>query len=596
MLSSRLLVVTILVLVGSFADAQCNSECSSSNPSCCCIVDTYKTIPAHYNGADIDTDTGCYGVGTYGSQYECPEYVLRFYATEAGVDTSSQSWMNWWVKASGIDFYTNASQLGLVPNPNCIAGSGPGQPIQGCSQNTMPQADDIISFCVVSPKTGECEPKKENAGHVAVVKGSPTVNGTTFAVTLIEQNWSKYANGTPNNPALSGIQNADGTYTILDRRGKCEQLSPLMPGTLPTCVVYSYLRIQGWLRLPPVAPTWTHFTPSGIGPTLNGNPPVYDPGSNRLIMYGGLLADNSCCTSDTWVLMNANGLGGMPQWQQLSPAGSLPPTRVGHSAVYDATNNRMIIFGGGQQGGCGVYCVLFNDVWVLSNANGVAGPPTWRQLIPSAPNGYPAPRAAHLAIYDPTTNRVIIFGGGNNGTGDRNDTWVLTNANGLGGTPEWVPLSPAGSLPAPREIAVGSYDPIVSAMTLFGGVPGFLGDLWILSRANGLGGAPAWQQISQTSPSPGTLANWNYGYDSATNTLLFFGGSPSYGVFRNDFWILRNANGVGAPTWINTIPANSPGSPPPSVPLGTYDAIHNRFMIVPDAADLWVLTKANDSQ
>jgi len=225
--------------------------------------------------------------------------------------------------------------------------------------------------------------------------------------------------------------------------------------------------------IPPLSPTWSHFTPSGTGPNLNGNPPVYDPGSNRLIVYGGLLADNSCCTSDTWVLSNANGLGGMPQWQQLSGRHA-SATRGGHSAVYDATSNRMIIFGGGQLGGCGVYCVLFNDVWVLSNANGVAGPPTWTQLIPSAPNGYPAPRAAQLAVYDPATNRMTIFGGGNNGTGDRNDTWVLTNANGFGGTPEWVPLSPAGNLPVPREIAVGSYDPIANSMTLFGGVPGFL--------------------------------------------------------------------------------------------------------------------------
>src|SRR5208283_2975671 len=112
--------------------------------------------------------------------------------------------------------------------------------------------------------------------------------------------------------------------------------------------------------IPPLSPTWCHFTPSGTGPNLNGNPPVYDPGSNRLIVYGGLLADNSCCTSDTWVLSNANGLGGMPQWQQLSGRHA-SATRGGHSAVYDATSNRMIIFGGGQLGGCGVYCVLFND-------------------------------------------------------------------------------------------------------------------------------------------------------------------------------------------------------------------------------------------
>lgn len=82
-------------------------------------------------------------------------------------------------------------------------------------------------------------------------------------------------------------------------------------------------------------PTWSHFAPSGAGPTLNSNPPVYDPGSNRLIVFGGLFANGSCCVRDTWVLTNANGTGGMPQWQQLAPGGTLPPPRAGDSAVYD---------------------------------------------------------------------------------------------------------------------------------------------------------------------------------------------------------------------------------------------------------------------
>ncbi len=354
--------------------------------------------------------------------------------------------------------------------------------------------------------------------------------------------------------------------------------------------------------LPATPPTWSHFALSGGGPALNSTPVVYDPASNQIMVFGSLVT-GPCCTSlnDMWVLTNANGLGGTPEWKQLTVTGSgnpeLPAGREGQSAVYDQANNRMIIFGGGQFAGAG-FNPIYQDVWVLSNANGV-GTPTWTQLFPLTPNGAPAPRAAHRAVNDANTNRMIIFGGGNNGSNDQNDTWVLTNANGLGGPSQWIPLSPTGGLPAPREIiAAVSYDPAANAMTVFGGVSGntFLGDLWILSNANGLGGAPAWQQVSQTAPAPGTLANWNYGYDPTTKSLLFFGGSPGFGAFRNDFWVLSNANGVGAPTWINTIPNNAPGSPPASVPLGTYDPIRNRFMIVPDAADLWVLTDGNGGQ
>jgi hypothetical protein len=338
-----------------------------------------------------------------------------------------------------------------------------------------------------------------------------------------------------------------------------------------------------------ICPTWSHFSLSGGSPSPNGTPPVYDPASNRMVAFGGY-ASGPCCTglSDTWILTNANGTGGPPQWLQIFPGGAVPPGRVTHSAVYDQANNRMTIFGGGV-GGCGVYCVLFNDVWVLSNANGIGGTPTWTQLFPLTPNGAPAPRSAHQAVYDPNTNRMTVFGGSNNGVMTiPNDTWVLTNANGLGGTPQWIPLSPAGGPPARRSGFISTYDPATNAMTVFGGCCPFLGDLWILTSANGIG-SPTWQAISQTSPAPGTLSNWNQGYDHATNSLLFFGGSPSFGAFRNDVWVLKNANGIGATAWVNTIPNAVAGSPPAGAPLGTYDAMRKRLMIIPDAENLWVL-------
>ena len=34
------------------------------------------------------------------------------------------------------------------------------------------------------------------------------------------------------------------------------------------------------------------------------------------------------------------------QWTLLSPSGTLPAVRNNHSAVYDATSDRMIVFGG----------------------------------------------------------------------------------------------------------------------------------------------------------------------------------------------------------------------------------------------------------
>jgi len=334
-------------------------------------------------------------------------------------------------------------------------------------------------------------------------------------------------------------------------------------------------------------PTWSHLTPTGTGPMLNSNPAVYDPTSDRLIIFGGLAADGSCCTSDTWILTNANGVGGNPAWQKLAPTGTLPPSRISHSAVYDLDNNRLIIFAGGViNSQCFAFCALYNDVWVLSNANGNGGAPVWNQLTPAGT--LPPARSAQAAVYDPVTKRMVIFGGGDDGIGDLNDTWVLTNANGIGSSSEWIRLSPGGGPPSPREVAMVSYDPVANTMTIFGG--SFQSDLWILSNANVAGNStPTWQQITQNSPAPGTLSNWNSGHDQAANAMIFFGGSPSFGEFRNDVWELHNANGTETPTWQQLIPNGQPGSPPAGAFMGSYDPNLQRLMIVPDATDLWVL-------
>src|ERR1035438_3917912 len=96
---------------------------------------------------------------------------------------------------------------------------------------------------------------------------------------------------------------------------------------LPLLFISALSRVAG-------QPTpWSHFTLAGSGPSLNSTPVVYDSASNRLMVFGGLGANSSCCVSDTWALLSANGSGGTLQWQQLAPSGTLPPSRFGPSAV-----------------------------------------------------------------------------------------------------------------------------------------------------------------------------------------------------------------------------------------------------------------------
>jgi len=344
---------------------------------------------------------------------------------------------------------------------------------------------------------------------------------------------------------------------------------------------------------------WEHFTLAG-GPSLDFSTYVYDSISNRMIVFGGSEQDGVTCVSDTWLITHANGIGGTPQWQKASPVGPLPPARSRASGVYDQKNNRMIIFGGGAGPCGGPFSVLFNDAWVLSNANGTGGVPTWTPLNPPAP--LPAGRAEQGAVYDPNVNTMTIFGGCNDGIMDvPNDVWVLGKANGMDGQPNWTQLAPTGALPAPRCSPVVTYnstiEPASSVMTVYSGCCPALSDLWVLNGANGVG-TSAWQQLVQGTPAPGPRETGAFGYDGEINTLMFFGGYSWPGPQHyNDTWMLSDADDAGGvSTWFNTIPDNMAGSPTAgNDAFGGYDSTSKRLMAMQGEApaDLWVMTTRN---
>ena len=114
----------------------------------------YKGVPAYSNGADQWTEADCgESPGPYGDQYQCVEYVRRFYSIVFGMDTSK------WKYYNADQYYANASKLGLVPYPN--GGAVP------------PAPGDIVVF------------EGGSAGHVAIV-----MDVTSTGMDIIEQNWS----------------------------------------------------------------------------------------------------------------------------------------------------------------------------------------------------------------------------------------------------------------------------------------------------------------------------------------------------------------------------------------------------------------------
>jgi hypothetical protein len=128
-----------------------------------------------------------------------------------------------------------------------------------------------------------------------------------------------------------------------------------------------------------------------------------------------------------------------------------------------------------------------NGVWTLSHANGMGGTPQWTNIVANGAPGSPAKRESPTAVYDVTNNRMIIFGGGPLLGGSFNDVWVLSHANGLG-TPAWTKLRPTGVLPGARFFTSAVYDAINNLMMVFAGDNDEALYLvsWVLSDANGL--------------------------------------------------------------------------------------------------------------
>ena len=336
---------------------------------------------------------------------------------------------------------------------------------------------------------------------------------------------------------------------------------------------------------------WIRYGP----PTRYQHTAVYDPGSDRMIVFGGQHTTTSLNFNDIWWASNVTKSACLPpcnlQWTWPVAHLSRPPApRFGHTAIYDSVNNRMTIFGGATGVASPAPCL--NDVSVLSDANGVGGTEAWTKLAPSgAP---PAKRYGHSAVYDSTNNLMIVFGGNNCSTTYFNDVWVLSNANGLGGTPAWSQLSPNGAPPAPRGFASAVYDAVNNRMIVYGGANGSnLGDAWVLSNANGLGGSPMWTLLKPSRTLPSARFGHTAVYDSANNLMIVYGGNVAKKSPVGDTWVLSNANGLGgAPLWTLTVP-DTGTSPERSLHSAVYDPVSNKMIIF--AGKPRILVKGNPS-
>jgi len=194
-------------------------------------------------------------------------------------------------------------------------------------------------------------------------------------------------------------------------------------------------------------PTWQKLSTAAEAPApRQAATLIYDPIDDRLVVFGGSDGEIGCVLGDTWTFSFETHT-----WQQLAVAGEQPGARF-TTGVYDSTDHRMLIYGGGTSliADCGPY-QEYTDTWQLS----LSGQPTW-SLIPTS--GSPAAPIQSVSVYDPVNHAMWLFGGWSCCYTTYDDTYLLA----LAGEPTWL-LVPTVGVPTDSSGSIwqfkGVYDP-----------------------------------------------------------------------------------------------------------------------------------------
>ncbi|MEQ8280544.1 MAG: kelch repeat-containing protein [Deltaproteobacteria bacterium] len=134
-------------------------------------------------------------------------------------------------------------------------------------------------------------------------------------------------------------------------------------------------------------------------------------------------------------------------WADVPLLGEGPVGRVGHAVTYDPKRRRVVVFGGNtgtlQVPGPDVpgFRETLGDTWELEAVRTTSDAPAGLRWTERSPGTTPPPRDRAAMIYDPVTERVLLFGGFDANRDPLDDLWAWdgTTWTELTRTQPWPP-------------------------------------------------------------------------------------------------------------------------------------------------------------
>jgi hypothetical protein len=302
---------------------------------------------------------------------------------------------------------------------------------------------------------------------------------------------------------------------------------------------------------------------------------AFDETRKVVVMFGGgnispstgMLSTNQ----ETWEWSLATG-----KWTNRTGTGPTPNARSGAAMVFDSVRGKCVLFGGRAASGSD-----FEDTWEWDPTTGA-----WTNV--SAAGSYPTARSQHGMVYEKTTGKILLFGGGRSdpdsydGTGvsvSLGDTWEYDPA-----TYAWQKLAPAVS-PSVRHDFGLVWDSSRDKAVLFAGlqtdIPSAPGvpkqDTWEWDPATA-----TWTERTTAGNKPSQRYGHAMAFDGSRSKAVVFGGwDIGTGYTSNDLWDWDPATGA----WTQRLTGSEAGLPSPRMYASLLaDGVGGRLELLAGAA------------